>query len=323
MKRRMKTRIKVLTPVHIGSGEELTPLEYFIDRERGLFHRLNMNSLFQDDKFRPFLNTFISEATRRRNIGEIVRDHSLLRRHILYSLPISAEARQPLLTNPANVKTYIKSAGRVFIPGSSLKGSILSAILWFVLKEACSKDWSKKEEIQGLLSSRRNDQRSFDELLRFAFPLIAPGLRSVSDPKFLRWLDIRDSSMHLPRESLQISLAKVKGARRGGEIPIFYECLKEGQTFETEINCGLTRFSEKEILEITHNFYSLVARKDGVNLSPATCLLRLGQGSTAYSTSLLLLAEDLGLKQYAIRPPRTRKRIADDIPMGFVELVPA
>jgi CRISPR type III-A-associated RAMP protein Csm5 len=323
MKGRMKTIIKILTPVHIGSGEELSPLEYFVDRERGFFHRLNMNSLFQDEKFRPFLNTFINEAARRRNIGDIVKDHSLLRRHILYSLSVSAEARQPLLTNPANVKTYIKSAGRVFIPGSSLKGSILSALLWFVLKEACSKDQAKKEQIQFLLSSRRNDVGAFDKLLRLAFPLIVPGSRSVSDAKFLRWLDVRDSSMYLPADSLQISQAKVNGARRGREIPIFYECLKEGQTFETEINCELTRFSEKEILQIIHDFYSQVAQKDGVKLPPASCLLRLGQGSTAYSTSLLLLAEDLGLRPYAIRPPRTRKRIAEKIPMGFVELVPA
>ena len=181
MKKGMKLKIRVLTPVHIGSGEEMTPLEYFIDRERGFFHRLNMNSLFQDEKFRPFMNTFINEAARRRNIGEIVRDHSLLRRHILYSLPISAEARQPLLTNPANVKTYIKSAGRAFIPGSSLKGSILSAILWYVLKEACSKDQSEKARIQELLSSRKNDRKTFDELLRFAFPLIVPGARSFQD----------------------------------------------------------------------------------------------------------------------------------------------
>jgi len=323
MKRGMKIKIRVLTPVHIGSGEELTPLEYFIDRERGFFHRLNMNSLFQDEKFQPFVNTFISEATRRRNIGEIVRDHSLLRRHILYSLPISAEARQPLLTSPANVKTYIKTAGRVFIPGSSLKGSILSAILWFVLKEACIKDQSKKARIQEILSSKKNDQKAFDDLLRIALPLIVLESRSVPDAKFLRWLDVKDSSQHLPGDSLRISLAKVKGARRGGEIPIFYECLKEGQTFEMEINCGLARFSEEEILEISHDFYSHVARKDGVNLSADSYLLRLGQGSTAYSTSLLLLAESLGLRQYPLRPPRTRKRIAENIPMGFVQLLPA
>jgi len=319
----MKIGIRVLSPIHIGSGEELTPSEYLVDREKGFFHRLNMDSLFQDEKFRPYLERFIREAAQRRAIGDIIKDHFLFQRHILYSIPVSSEARQAIFSAPANVKAFIKSGGRVYLPGSSLKGSILSAILWFVLKEHYLKwDQSHKVRLQELLSARRYDHAAFDELLKVAFPLIAPEVTYQQNPKFIHWLDLRDSSMRPPEESLQISLANVKGAKRGGEIPIYYECLKEGLTFEAEIKQGAAKFSEEEILKIAHNFFLQVAKKDGVNVPSDPYLLRVGQGSTAYSTSLLILAENLQLRKYAIRPPRTRKRIAENIPMGFARLYP-
>ncbi|MDH7513892.1 MAG: type III-A CRISPR-associated RAMP protein Csm5 [Clostridiales bacterium] len=317
----MKIKIKILTPTHIGSGQEISPMEYFIDSEKGCFCCLNMDSLFRDDEFRPFRDRFIREAARSRYIGRIITDHDLLRRHILYSLPISDDARQHIIANPTNIKSFIKSAGRVYIPGSSLKGSLLSSMLWHAIgKNYPSQNDRRKKEIEEIFSKgRRDSQRAYDDLLKIAFPWIAPSSLQ-ENPKFARWLDVSDSSFQFPQACLQISVAKVRGARKEGQLPILYESLKEGQIFELEIKKGEPNLSEMKILEIAHSFYLKVAEKDGVSVPRDPYVVRLGQGSTAFSTSMLLLAEDLGLRRYSISPPRTRKRIAEDIPMGFIQI---
>jgi len=318
----MKIKVTVLSPVHIGSGEEISPTEYFIDRQRGWFNRLNLNSLFLDVKFRAHRERFITEAARSRYIGQIISDDSLLNKHILYSIPISAEARQEIINSPKNVKTFIKSAGRVYLPGSSLKGSILSAFLWHVLKE---KSQEKKAIIEEIIQvGKGQSAQAYDKLLNLALGRVAPVEHRPENPKFSHWLDVADSNTIFPQESLQISLVKVKGSRTGRELPVFYETIKKDQIFWMEIKATEVLrkegYSEKALFQIAHDFYSRVAQKDGVSVPNVPYLLRVGQGATAFSTSLLILAEDLRIRNYALRPPRTRKRIADHTPLGFVQI---
>lgn len=317
----MRIKIKILTPIHIGSGEEISPMEYFIDRDKGFFHRLNMETLFRDERFKPYKERFIKEAARSRYIGQIIPDQALLRRHVLYSLPISAEARQQIITNPTNIKAYIKSAGRPYLPGSSLKGSLLSALIWFLIKRNYPElPDNQKKEIEELLT-RRDTRRANELLLEKVFSWLAPKTKA-SPAKYARWLNISDSDLKTCQASLQISLVKVKGAGLGKELPILYESLKEDQFFEASMESQESAFSEEEILKIAHDFYLKVAEKDDKykeKLSSEPYLIRLGQGSTAFSTSLLLLAEDLRLR-YFLQPPRTRKRIENAIPLGFAQI---
>jgi len=133
-------------------------------------------------------------------------------------------------------------------------------------------------------------------------------------------MNISDSSFAPPDDALELSLARVKGARGAAELLILYETVKPGQSFELELKNVKSKFSEKDILDISHDFYLRVLEKDGASVDRSPHLLRLGQGATAYSTSLLILAEDLGIKDYRVHPPRTRKRI-DNIAMGWVRAI--
>ncbi len=313
----MKIKIEIITPVHIGSGEEISPSEYYIDRDSDSFRRINMDALFHDPLFKKHIDRFVYEASRQRYIGSII-EHSLLRKYTLYSIPISGEAKSYIVNNQTKVKAHIKTAGRVFIPGSSIKGSILSALVWYTLENSYVKN---KATIDGILmkqpKNRREETEIYNELLKISMSFITPYSKQG---RFTQWMNVSDSNYKDPKESIEIYLSKVKGARRGGKIPILFEGLKGGQVFETEIIKVTSKFSEKEVLEIAHNFFTKVAKKDGVNIDEKPYILRLGQGSTAYATSLLILASDLGIKNYRLKPPRTRKRIDDNIPMGFVRL---
>ncbi|HEK86295.1 MAG TPA: type III-A CRISPR-associated RAMP protein Csm5 [Candidatus Aminicenantes bacterium] len=318
----MKIKVKTITPVHIGSGEEISPIEYFIDKEKGYFNVLNMDRLFSDKAFEKYREKFIKEASITRYIGKIIPDQDLLRKHLKYSIPISLEARQ---SNPIEVKSFIKSAGRPFIPGSSIKGAMISALVYYALRESY-KNSADKSHLLSMFNSRKD---GYDDLLAQAYGFLAKEKRSASfggkEDKFLNLFDVSDSSCLESKRSLRVELAKVDGAKRGGNIPIMYETLKESVEAEFEIRCKNCRLDEKKVLEICHEFYQKVARKDGVNIPVSPYLLRIGQGVSAYGTSLLILAEEMGTKDYFIKPPRTRKRLLEGIEkkaMGFVQLIP-
>jgi len=314
----MKVELEVLTPLHIGSGIEVSPSEYYVDREAGRLVRLDMDALFLDPAFAGRLEEFISAAGRQRYIGSIL-DRSLLKKYPLYSLPIRQEARLYILNNQTVVKSFVKSAGRVFVPGSSVKGSILSAMIWRELKKETGGDTRRK--IERLLSTNPRNSwasgRASDDVLELAFSFIAEDSRGK---RFSRWLDVSDTGFKEPSDCLEISLARVKGARRGGELPVLYETLKPGESFELEMKAVNTKLGIREMLQAAHEFYLNVADRDGVEIDSEPYLLRLGQGSGAFSTSLLLLAAELDVENYRVKPPRTRKRVDGNVPLGFVRL---
>jgi len=306
----MKVKLKALSFIHIGSGEEISPSEYYI--ADGDFIRLDMDRLFLDPEFEPMMEKFISSAASQRYIGDLLPS-DMLDRYPLYRIPIRGDAKSYMKTNRTVVKSFVKSAGRVYIPGSSIKGSLLSAMIWHVLKG----DKRIKEKIESWIC----DRRVYQDLMDYAFRLLAGRDSPFRVGRFLHWLDVSDSNLKSPENCLEISLARVEGAQRGGKIPVLYEMLKPGQDFEFEIKPRETRYGVDEILRISNEFYGKVLERDKSENVPAEPnLIRLGQGSSAFSTSLLILAEELGITRYRVRPPRTRKRINGAFAMGWARI---
>lgn len=320
----MKAKVKTITPIHIGSGESISPLEYSVDSASGRFCVLNMNSLLSDSGFSRYRDIFIRQAGVTRNISRLVDDDSILKIHVLYSILISSEARQ---NNFIEVKSFIKSANRPYLPGSSIKGAIISALMYFALKELYKDNSTRSEIVNALtLSGKRGDRelnKIYEQLTDRAYNYLAEGYSNGQrQGKFTNLFDVSDSNCLSPEESLMIEVCRVEGARKGGQIPIFYETLREGIEVDIEINRRRCRFSEKKILEICHDFYQKIARKDAINLPMEPYLIRIGQGATAFSTSFLILAEELGIN-YPKKPPRTRKRLVDGMlkkSLGFIQI---
>jgi len=320
----MKVKIKILTPIHIGSGADITPSEYFI--ENGKFLRINMESLFHDPEFLPCMDKFIEIAKTQRYIGDIL-PLDLLRKHVLYAIPLTKTALEYIQKKRTVVKEHIKTAGNVFIPGSSLKGSIFSAIFWYYLKEAYNsnntysfKDRGEQVTLSAneFITKALQGRYRYDVLLNFAFTRFT----KTGKNKFARWLSITDTDAKKPSDCLQLSLAKVEGSKSGSQLPILYETIKSGTEFSFEIKKSPDLIiDEVKVLEVTDAFYKKVLEKDRVELKSSGKIIRLGQGSTAYSTSCLILAEELGIKDYRVKPPKTRKRIDEIIPLGWVQLI--
>lgn len=308
----MSKNIKILSPTHIGSGIEISPVEYLVEND--LF-RLNLENLFDDPDFKPMMEQVIQSAANQRYIGELV-PKELLKKHVKYKIPIRQTASEYLEYHKTEIKSIIKTAGRVYIPGSSIKGSILSAMFWYVLKEYTG---DEKKKIEQLIV----EGSGYDVLTKLVYRKFLPEEYDETNINlnFLRWLDVTDSNYLTIASKLEISLVKRKGAENENAQPILYETLIPGTEFEINIISKLSRFKVTDILEICDKFYRRVLEKDGnPNIASNNYLLRLGQGSSAFSTSLLILAEDLGISNYKIASPTTRKRIDDHFAMGWIEL---
>ncbi|MCM8822701.1 MAG: type III-A CRISPR-associated RAMP protein Csm5 [Candidatus Omnitrophica bacterium] len=308
----MKFKISVLSPVHIGSGNIISPLEYFVKNKK--FVRIDMDGLFKDPIFKSQAQQFIEKAIYCRLISKVL-PAGIYERHILYTIAIHPSAER---SNLIEVKEYIKSAGRVFIPGSSIKGSILSGVMENVLKQKGSVDF-----------------RNYNLLLGNVLNEISGGNKG----KFSRWIDIRDTDFKKCEESLMLVQSRVAGAKTGRTLPILYEALMPGIEFETEIVWSAARKQEKaeiNILSMADKFYRKIYQKEaqsGTVKMPSvpqnSFLLRIGQGSSAWATSFLLLAEELGIRNYDIKrppfhkvkgPPTTKKLISGSISMGWVAI---
>lgn len=316
----MKVRIKTLSPVHIGSGAEIGSSEYVI--RDGFFYRIDMDSLFQDPEFRRYSGSFIRDAiSGTRSIIELLSgDVALALRHILYKLPLSLATEKSLKDHPLSVREQIKSAGRAFLPGSSLKGSLLSAVLFHVLREQWKSESDKSKIRDIILSQGKPVVKAFEHLLNYCFPIFT---RRQGSGKFRHWLDVTDSGTRAVENTLQVFFGRTEGSSR--PLIVAYEAIRPGVEFSCTIlpDRGLV-YSPEDLLRRADTFYKKVREKTGsaVQIPQGAYLMRVGQGSGAYSTSLLIFAEDVGLREYRwARKPRTRK-LADGQPMGWIAITP-
>lgn len=316
-------RLKILTPVHIGSGETVSILDYFL--EAGQLCRVDIAGLFSDPDFVSIKDKFLQSAASGQAIDKLL-PKELLRKHILYRIPVSPSARN---TNQIEVRLFIQSAGRVYIPGSSLKGAILAALCYDVLKQ------SDYHTLSSILEGWEKENRRGKKTREYEDPLniVLPALIDAGDlqlKKFTRWLDVTDSDFKNPSDALELSLARVIGARRG-VILVLYETLRPGITFNLTLRIPpQSKLTPETLLERVNEFYRKVLEKDrqptDVQVNSSRVLIRLGQGSGMFATALLILAQELNLTHIYRLPkvdtrigPRTRKRIGST-PMGWAEL---
>ena len=127
--------VKVLSPLHIGNGNTLTPLDiypsegviYVLDTMK-LMHDLtklgvNLEEVLQLLK-NPPENAYIWKSY-------IDRFRLNLSNYSVYSLKIHGEIGKTSM----QIKEFIKVNGKPYIPGSSVKGALRTAVLYKVLKD--------------------------------------------------------------------------------------------------------------------------------------------------------------------------------------------
>jgi CRISPR-associated RAMP protein, Csm5 family len=319
---KMRVRVKVLSPVHVGNGEKISRLEFLVENGRLRVYKFDRIISTIERIANPQLknNAYLwFKTSKNLSLEEFLRNFKLTLEPN-YELEINGSF------NSSQVEEFIKTLEGPYIPGSELKGSIrhLIACAWFMDKP----DLVIEKVKQLLNSGRAKDQKEQDnvegELERSVF--YPKGER---DAKFdvLKVLSIPDSQP-LPYQSLRVEVPKLVGSNR----TLFpCEALKESVEFEMEINInknayrGLEtqrklpeigkHFSDENVfwnflVECSRKFYSKLLDEEikfFQNRQPDTAkhleklknylntggvLLRLGKHEGILSTTLLLIVKE-------------------------------
>lgn len=126
-------QIQALTPIHIGSGEEVMPYEYIID-DQGKYYRIDLFELLNilpPEKRKELVDVMEKDLVKlRASIAEYNWKSSVVYQGKASNIFIS-EYRKHIkrIDNNLAVQELINSKMRPYIPGSSLKGAFRTAYL--------------------------------------------------------------------------------------------------------------------------------------------------------------------------------------------------
>jgi len=243
--------ISVLTPLHIGNGRELMH-EYDYALYRGNTWRLNEAALLEaqagiED---PRYVEMLSKTPPARLLKESdYAPQSPFFRYVIRGVPRSQ-------AEGAVVREQIKDPfDRVYLPGSSLKGALRTALAWYAWRER-----GMRPDVAKLGRDRRFAAQRFERELFGADP----------NHDLLRALQVSDSQALPPNEALMLINARV--LNRGGSLgaPIEAEAIRPDRKFEMT-------------LKIDRQLYSDWARRHGLNLREGQWLDHLVSVVRAYA----------------------------------------
>ena len=142
----MKCNIKVLSPVHIGSGEKYTASEYVKSKAKTkkgnvlkIIKRMDVSNYFlslDDDKKDDFLRDLSNPNFNLKDFDSKIPNTYMKYRAI--------DKTKKEIVPAQEITESIKTLNQLYIPGTSIKGAIKSAILYHRLDDELIRDLSKK-----------------------------------------------------------------------------------------------------------------------------------------------------------------------------------
>ena len=273
--------LKVLSPLHIGNGRELTPLDIYPGD--GVVYVLDTGKLTADlidmgislEEILHLLKNPPGDAYVWK--GYIDELHLNPSDYALYTLRIHGEPGRRSM----QIKEFIKLNGKPYIPGSSVKGALRTAVLYKVLKECgdsgtamnvVSRIKSKRGQVERKtaelareigwseslvdfyltkLPQERTDGKHADDLLEaIVFGMESDRRSGVKyEPKRdpMRALIVRDSA-EIGKKHLAVYHVDVIGNVQ--PIPIWVEALEPGTTAEIEVKV------DTELLRLNSEYFN-------------------------------------------------------------------
>ncbi len=137
----IRLKCELLSPIHIGTGEEIDPLSYIITG--GRLYRISFEkvltnlSVSERAEFEQIIDTCDSLKLR-----ESLLKRNLTKEDVIYSVAVTPQveayyqANFKRIENQLIIYPYIRTACRPFIPGSAFKGALRTAVLSETAKQA-------------------------------------------------------------------------------------------------------------------------------------------------------------------------------------------
>lgn len=239
----MKCRVELLSPLHIGNGNELKMVDFYLDDDKKLIKRIDFNK-FISYCFENGINLMEELNKRHYKTG---RDFSITKfmdakgidPDDFTSYEVSAIIEKRERESEFAVKEHIKCDG-VYIPGSSIKGAIRTALMWSFLNEGDNANVLFDELDHWIRERGRIDLKKIDD--RISQEVFG----NDAHHDIFRALRISDTDT-MDLEHLEVSEIKIVGNPQ--EIPVYVENLKTGTeaTFDLYLDEDMLNTKKKEL----------------------------------------------------------------------------
>jgi len=264
------TKLRVISPLHIGNGNELTPVDiypgdgvvYVLDTKK-----LTAELLERSVELEEILQLLKNPPGDAYIWKEYLEEFGLNPgEYSLYTLKVYGETGKTSM----QIKEFIKQNGVPYIPGSSVKGAVRTAVIYKVLRDCgdsttpmrlVSKFNKKLAESIGwsddlvdfyvnyLIGQERTDPRRADDLLEaIVFGMESDrrsGVRYEPKRDPMRALLVRDSN---PIGKKHLAVYRVDVVPKG--IPVWVEGLEPGTLAELEVKFDST------LLQLNRNHFN-------------------------------------------------------------------
>lgn len=232
-----KCKLKTLSPVHIGSGKEYGPSEYVQAKAKqkgeivNIIKRVKFDKLYldlpDDEKDKFLRNLSNSNYSLKQDYPKINKTYTRY------------NSINKSKSSPKDIIEHIKTSDKLYIPGSSIKGAIKTAILYNLFDEDDLQDVRNtiRKKSRGLLSYKRDYNKFVDY-----FFAAKRGNKAQAQKNIMRFLQIPDTTtVKLPTiYEIVTIMAKQRGGKsdgqfygRGGNVASFMETIDEGKTLKS------------------------------------------------------------------------------------------
>lgn len=245
-------------PVYIGSGKDINKKEYYVEKNEKKIYIFDMIKFFDGIsklKLEKKYQEYLFNSKNNKNLNDFFFDNKVKKDTFLkwvdYKLDYSDIYDEKTFKN-RNINTFIKESGNnIYIPGSSLKGAIRTALL----TEDIIKNKNKYSNFIG---------KSINDTLSKKVEEVAFNTLGVSDVKkdavndIMSCIRVSDSEIVSKKRMMvaQRKDFKAKNKKKNGSkeekkvLPIFYECIKPNTNIKTTITIDTSKQKDLDINRI-------------------------------------------------------------------------
>jgi len=160
----MNYRLTVLTPLLVGDGNRLSPIDYMVWRDQ--INVLDQRRIFRLLTRGPRLDGYLAQLKKAERLdfaswGGFAQNFA--GRRIPFECPSSTKYWEKAATENLHIPTFIAGPNGPYLPGSALKGALRTAMLFAALSENAIKDLASRA--QGDRAPRRPADISEERLL--------------------------------------------------------------------------------------------------------------------------------------------------------------
>jgi CRISPR-associated protein Csm5 len=239
----MWLEIEVLTPVHVGTGELLSPLEYTVNGQQ--VRIADLGRLFRRNPVRAEvigqrLAATGPAALRAMTLETLLTGRELADEGLWRYRVTGSDATLAALAGARGKEHELRQAcktpdGRAYLPGTAIKGALRTALIF--AWSAATPEWARQFLERELKAGAANG----------TVQRVLYGARQDPNHDLLRVLAVGDTGGVPPSEILQLAQERVLSAKiradrtRGGDgdeyksFLVFLECLKPGETLTASV----------------------------------------------------------------------------------------